>query len=99
MLLVGAVAIGLAATGTFERLLGLSIVLILVIDGLTVLSLLRLRRRDPRAPFSVPLYPWVPLLFVGVYGALFVATALAQPRLVLVAVVVLGAAAAVSGER
>jgi len=92
MLLVGAVAIALAATGTFEKLLGLSIVLILVIDGFTVLSLFRLRRREPRAPFSVPLYPWVPLLFVAVYGALFVGTALAQPKLVLVALVVLGAA-------
>src|SRR5881409_1184373 len=91
MLLVGAVAIALAATGTFEKLLGLSIVLILVIDGFTVLSLFRLRRREPRAPFSVPLYPWVPLLFVAVYGALFVGTALAQPKLVLVALVVLGA--------
>src|SRR5205823_14457208 len=68
MLLVGAVSIALAATGTFEKLLGLSIVLILVIDGFTVLSLFRLRRREPRAPFSVPLYPWVPLLFVAVYG-------------------------------
>ena len=92
MLLVGAVAIALAATGTFEKLLGLSIVLILVIDGFTVLSLFRLRDREPRAPFSVPLYPWVPLLFVAVYGALFVGTALAQPKLVLVALVVLGAA-------
>src|SRR5437867_1064476 len=91
MLLVGAVAIALAATGTFEKLLGVSIVLILVIDGFTVLSLFRVRRREPRAPFSVPLYPWVPLLFVAVYGALFVGTALAQPKLVLVALVVLGA--------
>jgi len=99
MLLVGAVAIALAATGTFEKLLGLSIVLILVIDGFTVLSLFRLRRREPRAPFSVPLYPWVPLLFVAVYGALFLGTALAQPKLVLVALVVLGAAWAVSGKR
>ena len=92
MLLVGAVSIALAATGTFEKLLGLSIVLILVIDGFTVLSLFRLRDREPRAPFSVPLYPWVPLLFVAVYGALFVGTALAQPKLVLVALAVLGAA-------
>src|SRR5438874_2303442 len=36
MLLVGAVAIALAATGTFEKLLGLSIGLILGIDGFTV---------------------------------------------------------------
>src|SRR6059058_5598621 len=51
MLLVGAVAIALTATGTFEKLLGLSIVLILVIDGFTVLALFPLRRLEPRAPF------------------------------------------------
>jgi basic amino acid/polyamine antiporter, APA family len=103
MLLVGAVAIALAATGTFEKLLGLSIVLILVIDGFTVLALFRLRRLEPQAPFRVPLYPWVPVLFVGVYAALLVGTALAQPKLVLVALAVLGAAwgagAAVGGGR
>lgn len=89
MLLVGIIAIGLAATGTFERLISLAIVWILVIDGLALVALFRLRRRERAAPFSVPLYPWVPLVLLGVYGALLVGTALAQPWLVGVAVVVL----------
>ena len=92
MLLVGAVAVALAATGTFEKLLGLAIVLILVIDGFTVVALFRLRAREPRAPFRVPVYPGAPILFVGVYLALFIGTALTRPVLVLVASGVLGAA-------
>src|SRR5437763_739408 len=82
MLLVGAVAIALAATGSFESLLGLAITVILVIDSFTVLSLFRLRARQPGAPFLVPGFPWVPLAFVGVYAALFVGTAVGRPVLV-----------------
>ena len=89
MLLVGGVAIALAATGTFERLISLAIVWILVIDGWAVLALFRLRRREPMAPFRVPLYPWVPLALFGVYGALFVGTAVAQPMLIVQALAVL----------
>jgi len=89
MLLVGAVAIALATTGTFEWLIGLAIVWILVIDGWAVLALFRLRRRDPPAPFNVPLYPWVPLALFAVYGALFVGTAVAQPMLIVQALAVL----------
>src|SRR5574341_923076 len=90
MLLVGATAIALAAKGTFEKLLGLAITLILVVDGAMVLALVRLRRRHPDAPFRVPLYPLVPLLFAGVYAALFVGTAVANWRLAAVTVGVLG---------
>ncbi|HEX4574430.1 MAG TPA: amino acid permease, partial [Gemmatimonadales bacterium] len=91
MLLVGGVATALAGTGTFERLLGLAIITILLIDGLAVVALLRLRAREPRAPFSVPGYPLVPLLFLAVYGALLVGATLAQPGLVATAVLVLWA--------
>lgn len=86
MLLVGAVAVGLAATGTFEKLIGLAITLILLIDGFTVLALFRLRARNPAAPFRVPLYPLLPAVFLLVYAALFVATAKAQPALAALAV-------------
>jgi len=82
MLLVGVVAIALAATGTFELLIGLAIVLILVIDGLALVALLRLRPRAGAAPFSVPWYPVVPLLLLVVYGGLLLGTAWAQPQLV-----------------
>jgi len=93
---VGAVAIALAATGSFESLLGLAITVILVIDGFTVLSLFRLRARQPGAPFLVPGFPWVPLAFVGVYAALFVGTALGRPGLVAEAVALLVGAYALS---
>jgi len=98
-LLVGVVVVLLAATGTFESLLALAIVQVVVIDSVAVLTLFRLRRREPSAPFSVPLFPWVPLLFVGVYVALFVGSALSQPKLVLVALGVMGAAWAASGGK
>src|SRR6266516_2711381 len=92
MLLVGAVAVALAATGTFEKLLGLAIAEVLVIDGLTGAALFPLRAREPRAPFSMPGYPVVPVLFIGVYLALFAWTAVGQSQSVLVALAVLALA-------
>jgi hypothetical protein len=44
----------------------------------------------------VPLYPCVPIAFLVTYGAVFVGTAVAAPRLVLVALVVLAGAYALS---
>src|SRR6266704_5237051 len=82
MLLIGVFAIVLAATGTFELLIALAIVLILVIDGLAVVALIRLRARKGAAPFAVPWYPVVPLLLLVVYGVLLLGTAWAQPRVV-----------------
>lgn len=96
MLVIGGVAIALAATGTFEKLLAVAIILILMIDSLTVLALFRLRRREPPAPFAVPLYPWIPLLFLAVYTALFAGALSAQPSLVVLALVILGVAYALS---
>jgi APA family basic amino acid/polyamine antiporter len=96
MLAIAVFAIALAATGTFELLLGLAIVQVLVIDSWAVMALFRLRARDGPAPFSVPGFPWVPLLFVAVYTALLVGTARAQPKLVAAALATLGAAYALS---
>jgi APA family basic amino acid/polyamine antiporter len=89
MLAIGVFAIALAATGTFELLLGLAIVQVLVIDSWAVIALFRLRARDGPAPFSVPGYPWTPLLFVAVYAALLVGTVRAQPKLVAAALALL----------
>ena len=47
LLLVAAVSVLLAATGTFERLLSLAITFILVTDGFMVVVLFKLRARDP----------------------------------------------------
>ncbi|MGH7606185.1 MAG: APC family permease, partial [Gemmatimonadales bacterium] len=92
MLLVGGVSMALAATGTFVQLLSIAIALILVIDAVAVASLFRLRARRPDAPFRVPLYPFLPALFIAVYAALLGGTAYAQPGLVLVAAAVLAGA-------
>ena len=91
MILVGAFSAALAATGTFEGLLSLAIVFVLVIDGFMVLVLFRIRGRDPGAPFRVPFYPAVPLVFLGVYAMLFFAAVLQQPGLSAVAVGTLAA--------
>jgi APA family basic amino acid/polyamine antiporter len=96
MLLVGLFSMLLAASGTFVQLLSIAIVLILVIDAVAVAALFRLRARQPEAPFRVPYYPWVPAIFIGVYAALFVGTAVAQLGLALIGIAVLGCAWALS---
>jgi len=79
MLLVGVVSLLLAASGTFERLLSLAIVLVLATDGFMVLVLFRLRSRQAAAPFRVPLYPAVPLAFLSVYVLLLAGALWQQP--------------------
>ena len=90
MLLVGVAAVILAATGTFERLLSLAILLVLLTDGLMVLVLFRLRARGPAAPFLAPGYPLLPLVFLGVYAILFAVAAHDQPRLAAITLAMLG---------
>lgn len=82
MTCVGATATLLALSGTFEQLLALTITLILIVDSIAVLSLLVARRKNDAAPFRTPLYPAVPLVFVAVYAALFIGTAVAEPAVV-----------------
>ena len=89
MLLVGAVSLLLAATGTFERLLSLAIVLVLATDGFMVLVLFRLRARSASAPFRVPFYPVVPLAFLSVYALLLVGALWQQPAQTAAALAVL----------
>jgi APA family basic amino acid/polyamine antiporter len=96
MAFVGVAAMALAKTGTFDSLLALAITLILVVDSVAVLALFVLRRRTPDAPFRVPLYPLLPLGFVAVYATLFVGTVVAQPRVVLISLGVLGLALGLS---
>jgi basic amino acid/polyamine antiporter, APA family len=91
MILVGGFSAALAATGTFEGLLSLAIVFILVTDGYMVLVLFRLRSRVPWAPFRVPLYPVLPLVFLGAYALLFAAALLQQPALSAAALAALAA--------
>ncbi|MFN2571750.1 MAG: APC family permease [Gemmatimonadales bacterium] len=92
MLAVGAVAVVLAATGSFNLLLSVAIALVLLLDSITVAALFPLRARQPQAPFRVPFYPMVPAVFMLVYLALLAGTAITQPRLVVIAVAALMAA-------
>jgi L-asparagine transporter-like permease len=73
-------------------LLSLAILLILVTDGFMVIVLFRLRRREPDAPFTMPLYPWLPWLFLTIYALLLVAGAVDQPVLACFAAATLAAA-------
>jgi hypothetical protein len=96
MLVVAIVAAALAASGTFEKLLGLSITMILVIDSWTILALFPLRKKEPRAPFRVPAFPLIPLVFVGIYALLFVGATKAQPMVTVAALSVIAVAYAAS---
>ena len=89
MLVVGGVAMALAASGTFGSLLAIAIALVLAVDSIAIGSLFVLRARKPEAPFLVPLYPVVPAALLAVYAALFVGALLAQPGIVLIGVGVL----------
>jgi len=89
LLVVAAVSVVLAATGTFERLLSLAITFILVTDGFMVVVLFRLRAGRPAAPFRVPLYPVLPLLFLGIYVLLLVGALIQQSTITLTGLAVL----------
>ncbi|HMK73338.1 MAG TPA: hypothetical protein VK454_08355, partial [Myxococcaceae bacterium] len=78
-----------AATGTFERLLSLAITFILVTDGFMVVVLFKLRAARPAAPFRVPLYPLLPLVFLGTYLLLLVGALVQQPAITLAALAAL----------
>jgi APA family basic amino acid/polyamine antiporter len=79
MIVVGLFASVLAATGTFEELASLAVTFILVTDGFMVLVLFKLRKAESAAPFRVPLYPVLPLVFLAAYALLFLAAVLQQP--------------------
>jgi hypothetical protein len=68
---------------------------VLLTDGFMVLVLFRLRRRQPEAPFRVPLYPLLPSLFLALYAALYVVAARAQPVLAAVTLGLLALAYAI----
>jgi len=96
MVVVGVVALGLAATGRFGTLLSLAILIVLVIDGFSVAALFKLRRQTPAAPFRAPFYPYLPAFFILVYAVLFVGSAIAQPRIALATAAVLAGTWALS---
>jgi APA family basic amino acid/polyamine antiporter len=70
-----------ALTGTFEELTSLFIFAAWIFYGLTVVSLMRLRRSEPDLPrpYRCWGYPWVPVMFVAGATALTITLWLARP--------------------
>lgn len=68
--LQAAVSVLLVWTGAFDELLMLTSLTMLVIGAASVSALLALRRKEPNTlrPFTVPLYPWTPLLYLAGSG-------------------------------
>jgi len=72
----------LAATGTFEQLFTYTVFTGWLFYGIAAASIFVYRRKRPDhpRPYSVPFYPWTPLLFIVAAAALVANTILAQPR-------------------
>jgi APA family basic amino acid/polyamine antiporter len=86
-----AVAIGLIATGTFERLIGITAVFLAVNYAVCCLALIALRRREPATvrPFRAWGYPWSAAIVVAVAIAFLVGVVLGDPLSALIAAVAL----------
>jgi APA family basic amino acid/polyamine antiporter len=72
----------LAATGTFQQLFTYTVFTGWLFYGVAAASIFVYRRKRPDQPrpYSVPFYPWTPLLFILAAAALVVNTIVAQPR-------------------
>ena len=72
----------LAATGTFEQLFTYTVFTGWLFYGLAATSIFVYRRKRPdhSRPYTVPFYPWTPLLFIAAAIALVANTIFAQPR-------------------
>lgn len=93
----------LALSGTFEQLFTYTIFTGWIFYGLSAASIFVFRRRSPdeQRPYSVPAYPWTPLLFILAAVSLVANTIIAQPKTagIGVAIVFLGAPAYVFWRR
>ena len=74
-------AIVLAATGTFEQLLTYVVFAGWIFYALGAASIFVYRRMQPAVPrpFSVPLYPVTPLIFIAASAAIVFNTMIVQP--------------------
>jgi basic amino acid/polyamine antiporter, APA family len=87
----------LAVTGTFQQLFTYTVFTGWMFYGIAAASIFVYRRKRPddARPYSVPFYPWTPLLFIVAAAALVVNTILAQPRPALIGLAIVFAGAPV----
>ncbi len=71
----------LVLSGTFEQLVVYSGVVLSTFSALAVGAVLVLRWQDPglERPYRVPLYPWVPLFYIGVSAMIVVYAVIERP--------------------
>lgn len=83
-------AVILAATGTFEQLFTYTVFTGWLFYAIAAASIFvyRRKRADQPRPYSVPFYPWTPLLFIVAAAALVANTILAQPRTAVIGLVI-----------
>ena len=81
----------LAVSGTFQQLFTYTIFTGWLFYGLAAATIFVYRRKWPNRPrpYSVPGYPWTPLLFVLAAVALVVNTVAAQPRTALIGLLII----------
>jgi basic amino acid/polyamine antiporter, APA family len=81
--LQGGIAAVLVGHGTFLQLILITTVGTLIFVGLAVAAVPVLRWKRPAMPrpYRVPLYPWVPLAYLVLTGAVLVLVVLAEPLL------------------
>ncbi|ACB77188.1 APC family permease [Opitutus terrae] len=82
LLLQTALAALLILTGSFAQLLAYVTTAMVLFSILSAAAVFVLRRRRPDLPrpYSLPGYPWVPAIFVGVYSCIFISLIVARPQ-------------------
>jgi APA family basic amino acid/polyamine antiporter len=95
VLLQQGLALALILTDSFEDVLAFAGITLILFALLTVIGLLRLRRREPdlSRPFRVPLYPLPPLVFILLAASSLSVAAWQHPAAVLACLGLLGAGA------
>jgi APA family basic amino acid/polyamine antiporter len=73
-------ALVLAALGTFDAIVAYFVFVTVAFLGLTVLGLVRLKRRLPRVAYETPLYPLPPVLFLVSITLVLILLAAGRPR-------------------
>jgi APA family basic amino acid/polyamine antiporter len=74
--------------GTFDAIVAYFVFVTVAFLGLTVLGLLRLKRRLPPAAFETPFHPLTPAIFLGSISVVLVLLAAGRPREAVLGVVV-----------